>query len=193
MNYNNLMRFLPDERKNQLQKVIDTLKIGGRSEKTIDNYVCAINRFFSYFNNEDNLKHKCWLLLAYSSGLRVEEIANLKVVDIDSKQHQLKVFGKRKKERFTVLTDFTIEYLRLYFKKYYYFKYNMKTTYTGYFLEFILLLAKTVEILALNLIVVEIDIALIVKLMLEKNGLKKKVPIFWIVHIFILLQLFLVS
>ena len=52
MNYNNLMRFLPDERKNQLQKVIDTLKIGGRSEKTIDNYVCAINRFFSYFKNE---------------------------------------------------------------------------------------------------------------------------------------------
>lgn len=53
MNYKRLMRFMPNERKEQLQKVIDTLRIGGRSEKTISNYVHAINRFFEYFKNED--------------------------------------------------------------------------------------------------------------------------------------------
>ena len=53
MNYKRFMRFMPNERKEQLQKVIDTLRIGGRSEKTISNYVHAINRFFEYFKNED--------------------------------------------------------------------------------------------------------------------------------------------
>ena len=46
MYYKRLMRFMPNERKKQLQKVIDTLRIGGRSEKTISNYVHAINIFF---------------------------------------------------------------------------------------------------------------------------------------------------
>ena len=44
---------MPIERKQQVQKVIDTLKIGGRSENTIKNYVSAINRFLNYFENED--------------------------------------------------------------------------------------------------------------------------------------------
>lgn len=33
MEFKRLMRFMPNERKSQLQKVIDTLRIGGRSEK----------------------------------------------------------------------------------------------------------------------------------------------------------------
>ena len=53
MQYKRLMRFIPNERKEQLQKVIDTLRIGGRSEKTISNYVHAINRFFEYFKDND--------------------------------------------------------------------------------------------------------------------------------------------
>lgn len=53
MDFKRLMRFMPNERKEQLQKVIDTLKIGGRSEKTISNYVHAIYRFLKYFQNKD--------------------------------------------------------------------------------------------------------------------------------------------
>lgn len=192
MEYDRLLRFMSDETKEQVQKVIDTLKIGGRSDETIKNYVYAIHRFLKffedkdistlnesdilqyvkcrYFNNcagntyntnlsaikffysinfnkefnnkllpyakikkkiptvidretfvkifdeEHNLNHKCWLLLAYSSGLRVNEIATLRIEDIFSNEHKLKVFGKRSKERFTVLTDVTIKYLRLYYK-----------------------------------------------------------------------------
>ena len=57
--------------------------------------------FIKIFNEEQNLKHKCWLLLAYCSGLRVEEIAGLKIENINSKEHQLKVLCKRKKEKIT--------------------------------------------------------------------------------------------
>lgn len=34
---------LSDENNRQIQKIIDTLKKGGRSEKTIKNYVCVFN------------------------------------------------------------------------------------------------------------------------------------------------------
>ena len=51
MYYKRPMRFMPNERKEQIQKVIDTLRIGGRSEKTILNYTHAINRFLEYFQN----------------------------------------------------------------------------------------------------------------------------------------------
>ena len=189
------MGFKKIQKDERINKVIDTLKRGGRSEQTIENYACAINRFLKYFNNKDleklrendiieyieksyinkecslntynlnicaikyfysitynrelnnkllphakltkklpstidketfkkildeeqNLRHKCWLLLGYCSGLRVEEIATLKIKDINSKEHKLKVLGKRKKERYTVLPDIVIKYLRLYYKKY---------------------------------------------------------------------------
>ena len=193
MDFTKLLRLMHENERAQVQRVIDTLKFGGRSDKTILNYVHAINRFLKYFkykniqninesdiieyiskkylnkssatntynmnvcaikffysvnfnktfnnkllphaklakrlpvtidkdiflkifNSEYNLNHKCWLLLAYYSGLRVNEIASLRIEDIFSNEHKLKVFGKRSKERFTVLTDITIKYLRLYYK-----------------------------------------------------------------------------
>ena len=46
---------MPNERKEQFQKVIAILIIAGRSENTVLNYVHAINRFFEYVKNEDNI------------------------------------------------------------------------------------------------------------------------------------------
>lgn len=71
--------------------------------------------FIYLFNNENNLEHKCWLLLAFCSGLRIEEISILKIEDIDSLNHKLKVIGKGNKERYTVLPDISIECLRLFY------------------------------------------------------------------------------
>lgn len=212
MDFTRLLKFTPLEKRNQVQKVIYTLRMGGRSDKTIENYVCAINRFLKHFegkdisklnedniaeyikqnylskncatntynmnisaikyfysisfnrelnnkllphakltkripttidknlfkkifNEEESLKHKCWLLLGYCSGLRVDEIAKIEIKNIDSKEHKLKVLGKRNKERYTVLPDFTIKYLRQYIIVYCYRKYNLKTTRTGYLFE----------------------------------------------------------
>lgn len=212
MEYERLLRFIGAERKKQIQKVIDTLKIGGRSKKTIDNYVHAIYRFLKFYENEDiskfdedniieyikhnylnkscagntynmnisaikffysinfkkefnkkllphakitkklptiidkdtfikilnkehNLKHKCWLLLAYCSGLRAEEVASVRIKDINANEHELKVLGKRKKERFTFLPDITIKFLRLYYKNYYFQPYHYRINQTGYLFE----------------------------------------------------------
>lgn len=76
------------------------------------------NDFINIFNNDKNIKHKCWLLLAFCSGLRVDEIANLKIENINSNEHKLKVLGKGNKERYTILPDITIKYLRLYYVQY---------------------------------------------------------------------------
>lgn len=68
-------------------------------------------------NNEKRINHKCWLLLAFCSGLRVEEIATLRIENICPTEHKLKVLGKGKKERYTILPDITIKFLRLYCKE----------------------------------------------------------------------------
>jgi len=206
------MYSIPNERKKQIDKMLQLLQVSGKSKHTINNYYCAILRFFKYFhdcdlltlnesnileylkinyldkncsartynmnlcairyfytvnfniefnrkllpnskikknlptiiehstfikifNGENNLKHKCWLLLAYTSGLRAEEVAKINISDINSNQHQLKVLGKGNKERFTVLTDITIKYLKAYFKKYCYLKYKTDNNYKGYLFE----------------------------------------------------------
>ncbi len=95
-------------------KLLPHCKLAKKLPKTLDK-----DTFLKILNNEKNLKHKCWLLLGYCSGLRVEEVATIKIEDIDSKGHMLKVFGKRKKERYTFLADITINYLRLYYKIYF--------------------------------------------------------------------------
>lgn len=74
--------------------------------------------FITIFNNEKSLKHKCWLLLAFCSGLRVDEISKIKIKDINSEEHKLKVIGKGDKERDTILPDITIKFLRLYYKEF---------------------------------------------------------------------------
>ena len=74
------------------------------------------NKFLEIINNERNLKHKCWLILGFCCGLRVYEVANIKVEDINSKEHKLKVLGKGSKERYTILPDIVIKFLRLYCK-----------------------------------------------------------------------------
>ncbi len=44
------------------------------------------------------------LEILYSTGVRLSELINLKIEDIDFKKHQLKVIGKRKKERIIPFT-----------------------------------------------------------------------------------------
>ena len=179
-----------------LKKIEDTMKIGGKSKRTYNNYKSQINKFFKYydentnidklneddlldyfkinylnnnmssntlnlgicsirylfsicfnkdlnkkklpshkltkripviipksefiniFNNEKNIKYKCWLILGFCCGLRTEEVITLRIENINSKDHKLKVLGKGNKERFTRLPDIVIKCLRLYCKKY---------------------------------------------------------------------------
>lgn len=74
--------------------------------------------FIKIFNEEKSIRHKCWLLLGFCSGLRVDEVAKLKIENIFSNNHKIKIIGKGNKERYTVLPDITIKFLRLYCIKY---------------------------------------------------------------------------
>lgn len=78
-----------------------------------------------------NIKHKALLMLAYSAGLRREELRLIKPSAIDSKHMRVHVVqGKGNKDRFTLLSPKTLEYLRMYFKiekpKEYLFETQMK-------------------------------------------------------------------
>ncbi len=54
----------------------------------------------------DNLKHKLILTLAYSTGMRVSEVCNLKIEDIDSKRMLILIKnGKGRKDRFVPLSS----------------------------------------------------------------------------------------
>ena len=66
-----------------------------------------------------NFKHRCLIALFYGSGLRLDEMCQLKMSCIDAENAQLKVeHGKGNKQRFTVLPKKLIPDLRLYFKEY---------------------------------------------------------------------------
>lgn len=71
--------------------------------------------FVKMFNSEFNLKHKLWIILAYGSGLRISEVASLKVSDILCKDHKIRVIGKGNKERFAPLPNFTLKLLQSYY------------------------------------------------------------------------------
>lgn len=67
----------------------------------------------------DNLKHKAILALAYSVGLRVSEVVNLKIIDIDSNRMLIHIKNaKGKKDRFVPLSKYVLNLLRGYYKKY---------------------------------------------------------------------------
>jgi integrase/recombinase XerD len=66
-----------------------------------------------------NLKHRVMLMLVYSAGLRVGEVVKLKSEDIDSERKMIHVrSGKGKKDRYTLLSDVVLEFLREYWKAY---------------------------------------------------------------------------
>ena len=53
-----------------------------------------------------NLKHRTILILLYSTGMRVSEIANCRIADIDSKSMRIKIVqGKGGKDRYTILSQ----------------------------------------------------------------------------------------
>lgn len=67
----------------------------------------------------DNLKHKAIISLTYSTGLRVSEVCNLKIEDIDSKRMLIYVKNaKGNKDRIVPLSIKILELLRLYFKQF---------------------------------------------------------------------------
>ncbi len=71
------------------------------------------------FNALTNKKHKAMLFTAYSAGLRVSEVANLKIADIDSQRMQIFIKrAKGKKDRYVNLSPILLDILRNYHQEY---------------------------------------------------------------------------
>lgn len=78
--------------------------------------ILSKSEFINLVNGERNIEHKCFLLLGFCCGLRASEAVSIRIENIDSKNHKLKIVGKGNKERYTILPDIVIYYLRLYYK-----------------------------------------------------------------------------
>jgi site-specific recombinase XerD len=71
------------------------------------------------FNALANKKHKAMLFTAYSAGLRVSEVVNLKIADIDSGRMQIFIErAKGKKDRYVNLSPLLLDILRKYLLEY---------------------------------------------------------------------------
>ena len=70
-------------------------------------------------SNIKNIKHKAIISLGFSVGLRVSEVINLKIGDIDSKRMIINILNaKGKKDRVVPLSENILKLLREYFIKY---------------------------------------------------------------------------
>lgn len=65
-----------------------------------------------------NYRNKAMLELLYATGIRVSELIDLKVHDIDFTSDTVRVFGKGSKERIIPLGDYAVEYLEIYLNQY---------------------------------------------------------------------------
>ena len=82
------------------------------SEDDVNNLLdIALNDAYSYRN-------KAMLELMYSSGLRVSELLNLEVNNIDFNMNLVRVFGKGSKERIVPMDDIATKYLNEYINIY---------------------------------------------------------------------------
>ncbi len=71
------------------------------------------------FDATPNVKHRVLLVTTYAAGLRVSEVVNLKVGNIDSARMSLRVEqGKGAKDRYTLLSPRLLEELRSYWRLY---------------------------------------------------------------------------
>jgi len=87
-------------------------------EKTLPT-VLSEEEIQNIINSIDNLKHKAVILTLYSAGLRIGELLNLKMPDIDSKRNAVIIKGaKGKKDRYSLLSEKLLIYLRQYYQMY---------------------------------------------------------------------------
>ena len=63
-------------------------------------------------------RNKAMLELLYATGLRISELVNLKITDVDLHNCFVRVFGKGKKERIVPIGDVAIKYLNIYIGSY---------------------------------------------------------------------------
>ena len=114
--YNSVIRFIYEV---TLDKLINKKQLPMRKKKKTVYKVLTKEELSTFFNVCDNFKFKTIFMLVYGSGLRIGEVANLRIEDIDSKNMRIFVrAGKGNKERYTILPKQSLEMLREYWRRY---------------------------------------------------------------------------
>lgn len=81
--------------------------------------ILSLEEIQRIFSNLPNMKHKAVLTLLYSAGLRIGEVINLKIEDIDSERMFIHIRNaKGAKDRMVPLATNVLVLLREYFRKY---------------------------------------------------------------------------
>ena len=114
--YNSIIRFIYEV---TLDKVLNKRQLPMRKQKKTVYKVLTKEELSTFFDVCDDFKFKTIFMLVYGSGLRIGEIVNLRVEDIDSKKMRIFVReGKGNKERYTILPKQSLEMLREYWSRY---------------------------------------------------------------------------
>ena len=99
---------------------IDSMRLGippMKTEKKLPE-ILSSEEIEKLFKCALNLKHRAVLMTTYGAGLRVSEVVNLQIADIDSKRMTIRIRqGKGNKDRYTILSSRLLTELRLYYRK----------------------------------------------------------------------------
>lgn len=94
-------------------EVVEDIR-GPRTAKKLP-IVLTVEEVARFFKAIPSLKHRTILMLAYGAGLRVGEAARVRLADIDRERKVLRISqGKRKKDRYTVLSPALLDMLDRY-------------------------------------------------------------------------------
>ncbi len=89
-----------------------------KSEKKLPT-VLSKAEVLTMINVIDNIKHKLMIQVLYTSGLRVSELINLRISDIDFDRKQIFVrAGKGGKDRITIISKIVLSNIGKYLRKY---------------------------------------------------------------------------
>lgn len=102
-----------------------------RVKKTLPN-VLAIEEINTLLDidlkDQYSYRNKAMLELMYSSGLRISELINLKVQDVNLNMNTIRVMGKGNKERMVPIGDYATKYLTLYIENFRFLFLKKKTS-----------------------------------------------------------------
>jgi integrase/recombinase XerD len=112
----NSLKFLYEKVLNKKYNKVDFKR--PRNEKKLPQIISK-DHILQSIDKITNLKHKTIISLAYATGMRVSEICNLKISDIDSKRMIINIhLAKGRKDRIVPISENILRLLRNYFKQY---------------------------------------------------------------------------
>lgn len=115
-NYNSALRFIFGA---VLERNLNCRMIPRQRDRRAFPAIMSKDEIVRFFSVIDNLRDRTIFETVYGGGLRVSEIAHLRIQDIDSKQMRIFVHqGKGGKDRFTLLSQRNLDLLREYWKQY---------------------------------------------------------------------------